>query len=283
MGMGSRLQVELPEVALPLIPTPQNWREINTLTIGFGHGISVTPLHVATGAAALVNGGIYRQPTLIARRPGEEIEGRRVISEQTSATMRRLMRLVVTDGSGKGADVPGYFVGGKTGTAQKTGPRGGYLENKRIAAFVGAFPMNAPRYAIYVMVDEPKPNARSQGYATAGWVAAPAAGMAIRAVAPILGMVPETERAAEIQASIAIPLQPGRPAGAPRTPAATPSPTPAAPPAPRTPPTAQGTPQPGPAAVQPAIAPVPPPAAPARAAQSPAPAAAQREASLAPR
>jgi cell division protein FtsI (penicillin-binding protein 3) len=212
MGMGSRLQVELPETALPLIPRPQDWREINTMTVGFGHGISVTPLHVVTGVAALANGGILRPPTLLARQPGEVVEGTRVISERTSETMRRLMRIAVTDGSGKGADVPGYFVGGKTGTAQKTGPRGGYLENKRIAAFVGAFPMNAPRYAVYVMVDEPKPNARSGGYATAGWVAAPAAGMVIRNVAPVLGMAPETERAAEIQASIAIPLQPGRPA-----------------------------------------------------------------------
>jgi cell division protein FtsI (penicillin-binding protein 3) len=255
MGMGSRLQLELPEVALPLIPSVQNWRDINTMTIGFGHGISVTPLHVITGVAALANGGMLRQPTLLARAPGEVAEGRRVVSERTSETIRRLMRIAVTEGSAKGADVPGYFVGGKTGTAQKTGPRGGYLENKRIAAFVGAFPMQAPRYAIYVMVDEPKPNARSHGYATAGWVAAPAAGMVIRSVAPILGMVPETERMAEIQASIAIPLQPSRPAGArPATPAARPG-APAAPPA---------------AA----------PAGPARVPNQPAP---QREASLVPR
>ena len=278
LGMGSRLRLELPEVALPLIPRPQDWRDINTMTVGFGHGISVTPLHVATGAAALVNGGIYRQPTLMARAPGEDVPGTRVISERTSEIMRRLMRLVVTDGSGKSADVPGYFVGGKTGTAQKTGPRGGYLENKRIAAFIGAFPMNAPRYAIYIMIDEPKPNARSHGYATAGWVAAPAAGMAIRAVAPILGMVPETERMNEIQASLAIPMQPGRPAGAPRAPASAP-----AAPSPRTPPTAQGRQPQSPVAVQPAIAPTPAPTAPARAAQSPAPAAPQREASLASR
>lgn len=227
MGMGSRIGIELPETALPLIPRAQDWREINTMTVGFGHGISVTPLHVVTGVAALANGGILRQPTLVAREPGEVAEGRRVISERTSDTMRRLMRVVVTEGSGRSAEVPGYFVGGKTGTAQKTGPRGGYLENKRIAAFVGAFPMNAPRYAIYVMVDEPKPNARSHGYATAGWVAAPAAGMVIRSVAPILGMVPETERAAEIQASIHIPLQPGRPQQGPR-PATTPRSAPAA-------------------------------------------------------
>jgi cell division protein FtsI (penicillin-binding protein 3) len=262
LGMGTRLGIELPETALPLIPRTQDWREINTMTVGFGHGISVTPLHVVTGVSALANGGILRQPTLLARAPGDVAEGTRVISERTSDTMRRLMRVVVTEGSGRTAEVPGYFVGGKTGTAQKTGPRGGYLENKRIAAFVGAFPMNAPRFAIYVMVDEPKPNARSHGYATAGWVAAPAAAMVIRSVAPILGMAPEVERAAEIQASIAIPMQPGRPATA--RPAAAP---PAAPAAPR----------PAPAAT-----PAPAPAAPARsasAAPSPAPAA-QREASL---
>jgi cell division protein FtsI (penicillin-binding protein 3) len=261
MGMGRRLQVELPESALPLMPGQQNWREINTMTIGFGHGISVTPLHVVTGAAALANGGIYRQPTLVAREPGEVAEGVRVISERTSETMRRLMRIAVTEGSGRGADVPGYFVGGKTGTAQKVGPRGGYLENKRIAAFVGAFPMHSPRYAMYVMVDEPKPNARSHGFATAGWVAAPAAGMVVRSVAPILGMMPETDRAAEIQASIAIPLQPARPA-APRAPAAAP------------PRQAPGTPLAVPAV--PAAAPIQP-TAPPRAATVPAP---QREASL---
>ncbi|MBX9699717.1 MAG: penicillin-binding protein 2, partial [Acetobacteraceae bacterium] len=214
IGMLSRLQVELPETSRPLAPSAQGWRDINTMTIGFGHGISVTPLHIVTGVSALTNGGIWRQPTLMAQAPGAEREGVRVISERTSDTMRRLMRLVVTDGSGRSAEVAGYFVGGKTGTAQKVGPRGGYLENKRIAAFVGAFPMNAPRYAFYVMVDEPKPNARSHGYATAGWVAAPAAGAVIRRVAPILGMVPEApERMPMIQQAIAIPMQPGRPAG----------------------------------------------------------------------
>jgi cell division protein FtsI (penicillin-binding protein 3) len=212
MGMLTRLGLEVPETARPIAPGPQAWRDINTITIAFGHGISVSPLHVVTGVAALANGGILRPPTLVAQPDGATRDGVRVISERTSDTMRRLMRLVVTDGSAKGAEVPGYFVGGKTGTAQKTGPRGGYLQDKRIAAFVGAFPMNAPRYALYVMVDEPKPNAQSHGYATAGWVAAPAAGMVIRRIAPILGMVPETERAPQIQQTISIPLQPGRPA-----------------------------------------------------------------------
>lgn len=220
MGMLARQGIELPETALPLAPSAQSWREINTMTVGFGHGISVTPLHVVTGAAALANGGVLRQPTLLAQAPGAGREGVRVISERTSETMRRLMRIVVTEGSGKGAEVPGYFVGGKTGTAQKTGPRGGYLENKRIAAFVGAFPMQAPRYAVYVMVDEPRPNARSHGFATAGWVAAPAAHAVVARIAPILGLVPETERLAEIQAQIAIPLRPARGGAPPRPPAA---------------------------------------------------------------
>jgi cell division protein FtsI (penicillin-binding protein 3) len=150
-------------------------------------------------------------------------DGTRVLNERTSEIMRKLMRLVVTDGSGKNAEVAGYFVGGKTGTAEKSTARGGYQKDKRIAAFVGAFPMNQPRFAIYVMVDEPKPNAQSHGYATAGWVAAPAAGAVIRRVAPILGMVPETDRIPQIQQTISIPMQPGRPARAPATAAAPPA------------------------------------------------------------
>jgi cell division protein FtsI (penicillin-binding protein 3) len=225
MGMTSRLRIEIPETALPLVPGQRTWRELNTMTIGFGHGISVTPLHVATAGATLVNGGILRQPTILAQEPGTQRDGTRVISERTSDLIRRMMRLVVTEGSGRSAEVPGYFVGGKTGTAQKTGPRGGYLENKRIAAFIGAFPMHAPRYAVYVMVDEPKPNARSQGYATAGWVAAPAAGMVISRIAPILGLLPEPATP-EITRALAMPMNgrgvPGiaAPAAAPARPAA---------------------------------------------------------------
>lgn len=205
MGVTSRLQIEIPETALPIVPSQRSWRELNTMTIGFGHGISVTPLHVATAVSAVANGGILHQPTILALPPGTRREGTRVISERTSGLMRRFMRLVVTDGSGRNADVPGYFVGGKTGTAQKTGPRGGYLQNKRIAAFVGAFPIYAPRYVVYVMIDEPKPNARSHGFATAGWVAAPAAGMVISRIAPILGLLPEPATP-EITRALAMPM-----------------------------------------------------------------------------
>ncbi|MCQ4163058.1 penicillin-binding protein 2, partial [Roseomonas sp. GC11] len=207
-GMLARQQIELPEAAAPLYPPANGWREINMYTISYGHGISVTPLHVVTGISAVANGGILRQPTLLAQPPGAVREGTRLISEKTSEMMRRLMRLVVTDGSGKSAEVPGYFLGGKTGTAQKTGPHGGYLPNKRIAAFVGAFPIQAPRYALYVMVDEPSPNAQSHGYATAGWVAAPAAHTVINRIAPILGLVPDDPANPSIIAATTIPLQP---------------------------------------------------------------------------
>lgn len=230
MGVLERQEIELPGRRVPLAPSPQHWRDITTMTIAFGHGIAVTPLHVVTAVSAVANGGILRQPTILAQPADEARPGTRVISQRNSDIMRRLMRLVVTDGSGKAADVPGYFVGGKTGTAQKTRPGGGYAENKRIAAFVGAFPIQAPRYAIYVMVDEPNPNANSHGYATAGWVAAPAAHEVVQRVAPILGLVPETERLAQIQQTMAVPIGTPRPVRAPAgTPPAPPRATPTRP------------------------------------------------------
>ncbi|ONH81753.1 Penicillin-binding protein [Roseomonas mucosa] len=219
MNMLSKLHLELPELATPLAPPASLWKEASTYTIAFGQGISVTPLHVVNAISTIANGGILRQPTLVAQPPGVERPGTRVISEATTAIVRKLMRLVVTDGFGKTAEVPGYFPGGKTGTAQKAGAHGGYVQGKRIAAFVAAFPMQAPRYAIYMMIDEPKPNAKSYGYATAGWVAAPAAGRAIARVAPILGMVPDDPKDPAINQALYIPLQPGR-GPAPSAPAA---------------------------------------------------------------
>jgi cell division protein FtsI (penicillin-binding protein 3) len=219
-GMLSRVSLEVPEKALPLVPPASSWKEINMVTISYGHGISVTPMHVITGISAIANGGILHEPTLLAQPPGVERPGRRIVSEQTSATIRRLMRLVVTDGSAKTAEVPGYFLGGKTGTAQKTGPHGGYLMNQRIAALVGAFPMYAPRYALYVMIDNPQANARSHGYATAGWVAAPAAHTVVSRIAPVLGLVPEDPNNPALVAATSIPLQPRGAPTAPATPVA---------------------------------------------------------------
>lgn len=187
LGMLRPVSVELPEVGQPLAPSP--WRPINTMTIAYGHGLAVSPLHLVSGVAAMVNGGIMRPATLIAREDGQVSEGERVISADTSAKMRKLLRLVVEEGTGKNADVPGYMVGGKTGTADKTSGRG-YNRNSRLASFVAAFPMTSPRYVVLVMVDEPKPNATSYGYATGGWVAAPAVGRIVQRMAPLMGMTP---------------------------------------------------------------------------------------------
>ena len=218
MGMLDRIGVELPEAGRPLAPPASNWKEIATMTIGFGHGIAVSPLHVVRGTAAIANGGILLRPTILARtdaetRGGEAHgpEGTRVMQVETSDTMRKIMRLVVTDGYGKPADVPGYYPGGKTGTAEKVAAHGGYKKHTNVAAFMSVFPMQRPRYAVYMMLDEPKANASTHGYATAGWVAAPAAGRVIGRIAPMLGMLPEIDNMTQINQSLAMPLQPTRP------------------------------------------------------------------------
>jgi len=218
MGMLGRIPVELPEASLPIVQSAKAWKEIVTLTVAFGHGISVSPLHVVRGTAAIANNGVLVRPTLLAMETGTVPEdARRVMQQGTSDTMRKLMRLIVTDGFGKSSEVAGYYPGGKTGTAEKTG-RGGYQKKANVAAFTSVFPMNAPRYAVYLMLDEPKATAATYGYATAGWVVAPAAGRVIARIGPMLGLLPDTAHAPQINAELAIPLQPARPPGALRTP-----------------------------------------------------------------
>jgi cell division protein FtsI (penicillin-binding protein 3) len=136
------------------------------------------------------------QPSLVMRDKGNEKvkSDIRIISKETSLKMRQLMRLVVSQGTAKKADVPGYNIGGKTGTAQKN-LHGRYIQDKRMALFVGAFPMNNPKYAVLVLVDEPNPNKTSYGYATAGWVAAPAVGRIISDMGSIMGIQPRHDDA----------------------------------------------------------------------------------------
>jgi cell division protein FtsI (penicillin-binding protein 3) len=225
MGMLDRQSMELPGIARPLWPRGRSWQDVSTMTIGFGHGIAVTPMQVVTGIAALTNGGILFNPTLLALADGETRDGTRVVSERTSEMMRRLMRLVVTHGTGSRADAPGYFVGGKTGTAQKLDSRGQYMRGRNVTSFVGAFPINAPRYALYVMLDEPHARAETGGHATAGLIAAPVFRRIVERVGPMLGLTPELDRAATIQASMALPFggRPSRviiPASAPAAPMA---------------------------------------------------------------
>ena len=162
--------------------------KINTMTIAFGHGISVTPLHLATGSAAVINGGTLYQPSLVKRTAASD-PGRRVIQPKTSVMMRQLLRLNAVEGTGKNADVAGYEVGGKTGTAEKPS-RGGYRQKALISSFVGAFPMNDPKFVILVSIDEPKGTKDTHGYATAGWVAAPSVKVIIEGMASLYGILP---------------------------------------------------------------------------------------------
>ena len=208
MGMFGRLGIELPEAGRPIVPAAANWGEATNLTVGFGHGIAVSPLHVVRGTATLANGGVLLRPTILASEPGDPPrEGTRIMQQMTSDTIRKLMRLVVTDGYGKPANIPGYYVGGKTGTAEKTGSHG-YKKHTNISAFMSVFPMNAPHYAVYFMLDEPHGNKSTGGYSTAGAVSAPAAGKVIARIAPMLGMLPDLQDADAINQQLYIPLQP---------------------------------------------------------------------------
>jgi cell division protein FtsI (penicillin-binding protein 3) len=200
LGLLKAPKIEVSEIGSPHFPA--KWRDVNVMTIAFGHGISVTPLGFASAAAALVNGGILRQATLLKQASGVT-PGQQVISSKTSEQMRKLMRLVVEHGTGTQAAAPGYVVGGKTGTADKVSGRH-YADRKLLSSFVGVFPINDPKYLILTMVDEPHPNKESHGYATAGWTVAPVTSRVIQRIAPLLGVEPVDESSPEIQRALAV-------------------------------------------------------------------------------
>jgi cell division protein FtsI (penicillin-binding protein 3) len=201
IGMLRPSPIELPEVGAPLVPG--RWREINTMTISFGHGISISPMQLVAGVAAMVNGGIQRRPTLQRRSSNAAPKGVRVISPATSEKIRRLMRLVVENGTGKNAKAEGMLVGGKTGTAEKVvGKR--YKAKALMSSFIGAFPMTAPRYVVFAMLDEPTGTKKTYGYATGGWVAAPVVGKVIARIGPMLGVRPVDANAPKIKQQMAV-------------------------------------------------------------------------------
>lgn len=186
LGMMKPVEIELPEKATPLYPA--DWKEINTVTISYGHGISVSPLHLVRGIAAVVGNGALPRLTLLkdnAKNHNDEP----LVSLQTAKNMRRLMRLVVDHGTGSKADVAGYRVGGKTGTAEKIGA-GGYNQDAKLASFIGAFPIEDPRYVVLVMVDEPKGDKSTYGFATGGWISAPVVANVISRMGPLLAIKP---------------------------------------------------------------------------------------------
>ena len=187
LGLLRKANIELGETTAPMLPSP--WREINTMTISYGHGLAVSPVQLASAVAAMVNGGELQPATLLKRSAQDRPSGRRVLKAKTSEQMRRLMRLVVTHGTGGKAGAMGYRVGGKTGTADKL-VDGRYHKGSRIASFVAAFPMDAPRYLLFAMIDEPKGNKQSYGFATGGWVAAPVVSRVVERIGPMLGVEP---------------------------------------------------------------------------------------------
>ncbi len=252
MGFFAPVPVELPEAARPLVPRQWGLATTMTVGFGHGvaepplaivrgtaatvnGGILVTPTLLdqedpappapdASPAEEFEQGvqsAALRQtlPTLAtgtgAPMPEAPVipQGVRVLSESNSALLRRLLRLDVTQGTGRTAESPGYFVGGKTGTAEKIGPHGGYLKHVNISAFTSIFPMNAPRYAVYVMLDSPQPTPQTHGWTTAGWNAAPTVSRVISRIGPMLQIFPDVEHAAQIDAQLAIPMHPAVPRG----------------------------------------------------------------------
>jgi cell division protein FtsI (penicillin-binding protein 3) len=201
LGLLKPVPVDLDELAKPHYPA--HWREVNVITIAYGHGISVSPLHVAIAVSAIVNGGVLHSPTLLKLAPGVVPPGERVISPKTSEEMRKLMRLVVEYGTAKLAAAPGYVVGGKTGTAEKN--KGGHYEEKKLMSdFVAVFPMQDPKYLVLTLVDEPHGTKQSYGYATAGWTVVPATSRIIERIAPILGVQPVDETSPAVTQALAI-------------------------------------------------------------------------------
>jgi cell division protein FtsI (penicillin-binding protein 3) len=189
VGLLEKLVTEVPETAKPLLP--KKWGKLVSATAAFGHGFAVQPLQGLSVVAGLLNDGKMVPPTFMRRSKEEaEVLSKQIIKSQVAANMRTLFRLNATDGSAAKADVPGYRIGGKTGTAEKV-VRGRYSKDHRLASFIGAFPMDKPRFAILVMLDEPKPLPETYGFATSGWNAVPTAGSIIARVAPILGIEPQ--------------------------------------------------------------------------------------------
>ncbi len=192
LGFNARPYIELPARGFPLWPRG-TWARITTMTVGYGHGIAVTPLHLATAYAALVNGGIWRPATLRKLEPGQAPEGRRVFKASTSARMRQLLRMIVDLGTGKKANAVGYRVGGKTGSAEKPGV-GGYKRTSLVATFAAAFPMDRPRFVVIAMLDEPQGTVATSGQRTAAWNAAPVVGRVVPRIGPLLGIMPDATR-----------------------------------------------------------------------------------------
>lgn len=195
IGLLNELPIELPEKGTPLYPS--TWSKISSMTVSYGHGIAVTPLHVVSATSSLINGGMLYPATLL-KKENTEVFGERVVSAKTSDNVRKLLRLVVQYGTGNKAEVASYLVGGKTGSADKV-VTGGYNRRAIISSFIGAFPMNKPKYVVFAMIDEPVGNKSTGGFATGGMIAAPVVNKVISRIGPMLNVAPVDENRYEIR------------------------------------------------------------------------------------
>jgi len=192
-GLLKTATLELPEIGSPLVPMV--WRDVTTMTVSYGYGIAVSPLQLLVSVAGIINDGNIRPATLIKRDPKALIDSVKILSSKTSAQIRNLMRMVVTEGTAKTANVPGYDVFAKTGSAHKKEGRG-YADKAKITDFIGAFPKDNPQYMVVVFLDNPKPTKNTYGFTTGGWNATPTAGRIIARVAPLLGVIPVADEEA---------------------------------------------------------------------------------------
>lgn len=206
MGLMSREPIQLPEAAMPQVQPASSWGKATLMTVSFGNGIAETPLHIANTGVAIVNGGTLYKPTLLAQNPGDApIEGVRVMQQSTSDTMRKILRYIVTSGTGEFGDVPGYFVGAKTGTAQKVSEHGGYKLHTNYSSFIAAFPIYAPRYVVYVAIDSGHATAATHGFTTGGWMAGPSVAHIIARIGPMLNVMPQFDNTQQIVAETSLP------------------------------------------------------------------------------
>ena len=188
MGQLDRLRTELPESASPIVP--KRWSELNTITIAFGHGLSVAPLQAVMGINAVMNGGYLIPPTFLKRSEEEaRALAKKVIKSETSEKMRYLMRLNAEIGTARQAEVKGYYIGGKTGTSEKV-VNGRYSKKQVLNSFTAIVPADNPQFQVLVMLDEPKPLPETHGFITSGWNAVPTGGKVIARIAPLLGLEP---------------------------------------------------------------------------------------------
>lgn len=191
LGFDTKAYIELPARGQP--GYPREWSRVTTTTVAYGHGIQITPMHLAAAYAAMVNGGVWRPATLMKLQPGQAPAGKRVWKASTSARMRQLLRLIADIGTGRSANAQGFRVGGKTGTAE-VADQFGYHKDRVVTTFASAFPMDHPRYVVLATIVEPKATAATSGQRTAAYNAAPVVGRLVPRIGPLLGVMPDDSR-----------------------------------------------------------------------------------------